>query len=175
MSKYVCLLRGINVGGKNKVEMTKLKMAFETMGFTKVSTYINSGNVLFSGSKPSAKKIEQSLTKAFGFAIPVVLRTAKNIIELNQFLPTEWQNDGVQKTDILFLWDSYDSAESIQKIKVRSGVDILRYFPGTIVWHIDPGLYTKSYMRYFIGTDVYKHMTARNINTVRKLAELLQA
>ena len=55
MKKYIALLRGINISGKNKVSMPLLKVAFEELGFLNVSTYINSGNVLFSSDKEVKK------------------------------------------------------------------------------------------------------------------------
>lgn len=63
---YVALLRGVNVGGKNKVSMSELKVCFEDLGYQNVSTYINSGNILFTSSKSAAalaKEIEATLIK----------------------------------------------------------------------------------------------------------------
>ncbi len=175
--QYVALLRGINVGGNNKVEMRALKMVCEQIGFTDVRTYINSGNVIFSSPKKTnaalAAILEKALHKAFGFAIRVVVRDAAQIRMLAQSLPAIWKNDAEQKTDVLFLWDAYNSKKTLALIKQNSAVDTLRYVPGAIVWHLKKKDYKKSRMRDFIGTDVYKHMTARNVNTVRKIAELL--
>ena len=75
MSKHVALLRGINVGGKSTVSMAKLKTTFEALGFEDVVTYINSGNVVFAGSKPSAATIEKRIEKDFGRDVSVLLRT----------------------------------------------------------------------------------------------------
>ncbi len=175
--RYVALLRGINVGGKHTVPMVKLKKAFEAMGFADVSTYINSGNVLFSADKFSEKTggagIEKELERLFGFEIKTVIRSAAKIQALCKQLPDKWQNDGVQKTDILFLWTGFDSKASLKLLEIDPKVDTLRYAAGAIAWNIDRKHYNKSGMNNFIGTRLYKHMTARNINTVRKLAELL--
>ncbi|MDQ3501393.1 MAG: DUF1697 domain-containing protein, partial [Actinomycetota bacterium] len=74
---YVALLRGINVGGKNKVEMKKLKATFEGAGMTDVTAYINSGNVVFKSTARKAAELEAKLEKAierdFGFSIKVLL------------------------------------------------------------------------------------------------------
>jgi uncharacterized protein (DUF1697 family) len=78
--KYVALLRGINVGGKHPVPMAKLRARCEALGYTDVQTYIQSGNVVFSSTRavtPAA--FEKALQSEFGFAIPVVLRTAKEL------------------------------------------------------------------------------------------------
>ncbi len=94
MPKYVALLRGINVGGNKKVEMTKLKKAFESMGYTDVSTYINSGNVLFTSAKENFDLIEPALAKVFKFSIPVIVRSAANIKSVAKKIPKAgWEND----------------------------------------------------------------------------------
>lgn len=174
MTKYVALLRGINVGGNNKVEMAKLKKVFESLGFANVSTYINSGNILFETDKDElAATIERALRKNFGFDIRVVVRTKKNIDKLCKNIPIEWSNDAAQKTDVLFLWDEFDNKKSIALIKTTD-VDTLLYIDGAIVWNLRKEHYTKSGMHKFISTPLYKHMTARNVNTVRKLGELMK-
>ncbi len=177
MIKYVALLRGINVGGNCKVEMARLKKAFEKLGFENVKTYINSGNVIFESAEKDPRKmndkIEKHLEKTFGFSIKTVLRDASNILMLTKKIPKEWKNGGDQKTDILFLWEDYDSKESLKLIEPKEGVDQLMYLPGAIVWNVDRRQISKTGMKRFIGSKLYKNMTARNVNTLRKLAEML--
>lgn len=61
MNKYIAFLRGINISGKNKIDMSDLKSEFENAGFTNVSTYLNSGNVSFLSNENNLKnKIEES-------------------------------------------------------------------------------------------------------------------
>lgn len=171
--KYVALLRGINVGGNNKVVMSELKKVFETLGFTDVSTYINSGNVIFQSSKKDFSRIEHALKKSFGFEIKVVIRDAKNIKKLSESIPRSFDNNTEQKTDVLFLWEKFNKKSSVNLITVNPKVDTLVYVSGAIVWNIKRADYSKSGMNKFIGTTVYKNMTARNVNTVRKLAKLM--
>ena len=70
-TRYIALLRGINVGGNNIIKMTDLKVVFEEIGFTAVSTYIQSGNVLFSTQEQNKQtieaKIEEHLSKRFDY------------------------------------------------------------------------------------------------------------
>lgn len=174
MAKYVALLRGINVGGNNRVEMKELKNMFEDFDFLNVSTYINSGNVVFETSKMvDARSIEKAIHKVFGFEVKVLVRDSQSFLNLVSNLPTEWENNLEQKTDILFLWDEFDNEKSIGLIKTTE-VDTLKYYNGAIVWNVKREDYKKSGMNKFIGTLVYKNMTARNINTVRKLAVFLE-
>lgn len=177
MQRYVALLRGINVGGNNKVEMKKLKKVFEDLRYTDVLTYINSGNIIFSTQEKNITKltdtIEKAILKHFGFSVKILLRTAKNIKTLSQKIPQEWVNDAKQKTDVLFLWEAFDSKETLKLIKSTIGVDMLIYVQGAIIWNVERKNYTKSGMKKFIGTEIYKNMTARNVNTVRKLGEFM--
>lgn len=175
MKTYVALLRGINVGGNKKVEMAKLKQVFEKLGFERVSTYINSGNVIFSSkSAPIATDLEKVLKKTFGFAIAVVVRDAASIAKVAKAIPKGWDNNPEVRTDVLFLWDEYNKKSSLGLISAHPEADKLKYVDGVIIWQVDRKFYTKSGMRKFIGTPLYKNMTARNVNTVRKLAELMQ-
>jgi uncharacterized protein (DUF1697 family) len=174
MKRYVALLRGINVGGNNKMEMKQLKTTFEKLGFTNILTYINSGNVIFSSLiEPVAKTIEAAIKKDFNLTIPVLLRTTENIKKVYDSIPNTWQNNSEQKTDILFLWEEINSKEVLKKILINPEVDVLDFIDGAIVWHVDRVVYNKSGMHKFITSALYKLMTARNINTVRKLVELI--
>lgn len=174
---YVALLRGINVGGNTKVEMKKLKAFFERMNFADVSTYINSGNVLFRTNHPKstlASRIEKFIEEDFGFPIRVVVRDQTQISEIAEKVPKNWTNDTEQKTDVIFLWDDVDSPKVLQEIVTNPKVDQLIYINGAVIWHIDRAHYNQSGMHKFIGTGIYKQMTARNINTVRKLRDLMK-
>lgn len=178
MNTYVALLRGINVGGNGKVSMAELAKIFESLAFTHVSTYINSGNIIFSTDEHDeqilTKTIEKVLSKKFGFTIPVVLRDKKTLQKLSQSLNDELQNNNEMKTDILFPFNEFNTKKSLTLIASNPEVDTLFYAHGAIVWSVQRSNYTKSGMKKFIGTILYKNMTARNINTVRKLAERMQ-
>lgn len=87
MTIYIAFLRGINVGGHNKIKMAELRRNFEAMGFTRVQTYIQSGNVLFeSGEKEQfiRKHIEHKIEAVFGYAINVVLRTSTELEQITK-------------------------------------------------------------------------------------------
>lgn len=177
MTKYIALLRGINVGGNKKVSMAKLKELFQNLGFHNVSTYINSGNVMFESDEKSDKKlvsiIEAGLIKHFGFEIPIVVRSVDEIRMIAKAIPESWQNNTEQRTDILFLWADFDNKKTLDLIQQTANVDTLIYTKGAIIWHFDRKHYSKSSMHKFIGTTVYKNMTARNVNTVRKIVGMV--
>lgn len=96
-------------------------------------------------------------------------------LELAKKVLAKWQNDKEQKTDILFLRDNFDSKTAIEVLEPVPGVDEVIYVSGALLWNIDRNKQGKSRMQKgFVGSDLYKNMTARNINTVRKLASMLE-
>ena len=93
MPTYIAMLRGINVSGHKMIRMEALRASFGALKFTRVQTYVQSGNVVFRvGNSPVAvlsAKIEQRILRDFGFSVPVFLRTAKELQEVikdNPFL-----------------------------------------------------------------------------------------
>ncbi|MDQ7094036.1 DUF1697 domain-containing protein [Desulfosporosinus sp. PR] len=127
MAVYVALLRGINVGGKNKVKMADLKLAFEEIGLSKVQTYIQSGNVLFESPETEealCRQIENKLEAEFGFHIPVILRTLtelERIIENCPFAAEEvGEAEAASKAESLYvgLLIQPPSQERIEQLSV---------------------------------------------------------
>ncbi len=176
--KYVALLRGINVGGNNKVEMKKLKALFESLGFDDVVTYINSGNVVFGSKKVSpktlAKKIETAIENEFGFTVAVLVRDEKNIATVAKKIPAAWVNNAEMRTDVLFLWSEIDNPKIVKEFEVNAGIEHLKYIDGAVVWNIKKKDYNKSRVpKIMLRKDVYKNITIRNVNTLRKLNDLL--
>lgn len=173
---YVALLRGINVGGKNRVEMARLKKTFETAGCEQVATYINSGNVVFS-DKRSVKILQPLLAKAIaadlGFSVPLILRDQANIKAACQKIPADWTNDTEYRTDVIFLWDAIDDKTVIDKVLHNPAIENLRYLPGALVWNTERKNVRKGSLVKLIENSLYKSMTIRNINTVRKLNALM--
>jgi uncharacterized protein (DUF1697 family) len=173
--KYIALLRGINAGGNRKVEMKKLKALFECLGFENVSTYINSGNAIFEGkgkTQDIRNKIELNLKKEFGFAIPTLVKTVKEIRKITEAIPTKWQNDTRQRTDVAYLFPEIDSKKTIDALPLnRAFIEVL-YVKGAIFWNMDRKNYGKSRLNKIIGHKLYQSMTMRNINTARYLARV---
>ena len=174
--QWIALLRGINIGGQNKVDMKKLVSVAERKGFTNVSTYINSGN-LFLASHEAAATIVQMLENAieteFGLRIKVLLRNKDNISKVAAAIPPTWENGDKMKCDIMFLWPKYDHKNIMSHLAVKPGIDDVRYLDGALIWKVDRENVTRSGMMKLPGTDIYANMTVRNCNTVRKITERL--
>ena len=173
-SVHVALLRGINVGGKNKVEMPRLRGAFEAAGMQQVSTYINTGNVIFAAAdSPDPRTLEHAITEEFGLEIPVLLRSHRAMQEVTTAVPDDWANDDRMKCDVMFLWEDVDRPELVDELDRREDIDDVRYVSGALLWKVDRSNLTRSRMTKLVGTKLYRSMTVRNVNTVRKLAALM--
>lgn len=171
--KHIALLRGINVGGNKKVEMKRLKNIFESLGFAEVSTYINSGNIIFESDKKSkelAEKIEKTLEKEFGFNIPTIVRTKKEIIRIAEAIPKNWKNDSTERTDVAYLFPEIDTKKTVADLPVKKEFIDVRYVKGAVYWNLKRENVYKSQLGKLIGHKLYKSMTIRNINTARFLA-----
>lgn len=174
--RYVALLRGINVGGNNKVPMADLREIVSGVGGEEVRTYINSGNVIFDHTSRSASKIatmiEEGITTELGLQIRVLVMPAKELQRIAGEIPDTWTNDGEVRTDVLFLWNEVDSPGLLDELDIRDGVDEVVHVPGALLWRIDRENRNLSWLNKLVASAPYRSMTIRNANTVRKLAEL---
>lgn len=176
---YIALLRGINVGGKNKIDMKLLKKAFEQAGMNQVETYINSGNIVFTSPSESktelARTLEKAILDSFGLPIKVLVLSFADMQAVMRALPESWTNDDRMKSDVLFLWEDIDDESVLDKLAFKPEIDTVIYVPGAILWSVDRSQVTRSGMTKLIGTVLYRQMTVRNVNTARKIYELMQA
>lgn len=176
---YVALLRGINVGGNNKIEMAKLRLTFERLGFENVKTFIASGNVVFRTSTANeialAETIETAIEKDFRFHVDVLLRDLPNIEKLVKALPDDWAETKETRCYAMFLWQEVDNPKVLEQMPFNPDIEDMKYIPGVVVWHIKRANITKSRVLKIIGTPFYKRLTMRNTNTVRKLYDLMLA
>ena len=118
---YLALLRGINVGGKNKVEMARLKTLFESIGCGDVRTYINSGNVIFTSKRVAARlrtSIEKAIAKEFGFDV----RWCSGIsspVSVAELIPKSWKDDATMRCYVMFLWEEADALTVLERLRSR--------------------------------------------------------
>lgn len=172
--KYIALLRGINVGKTKRIDMKQLKLIFENIGYTGVSTYINSGNIIFE-SPENIKSINDEITSKlsdnFGYPVPLLIKTSRDLKSIVKKIPSSWLNDDIQRTDVAFLFSEIDSDKVINELPVRKEFIDVRYVKGAIFWNLKRENYNKSHLNKIISHKFYQYMTIRNINTVRYLAE----
>ena len=175
-SVNIALLRGINVGGKNRLQMKELAAMFVDAGCQGVRTYIQSGNVLFLSEPALNEKIPSLVSTAimnrFGYAVPVITRTSRElgaVVRANPFVGT---GADVDKLHVVFLSDQPDtaSAESLDPDRspgdefVVAGSEVYLYCPGGFA----RTKLTNSYFDSRLSTT----STTRNWKTVVKLLEL---
>lgn len=174
---YVALLRGINVGGNNKVDMKLLTVAFQQAGMQDVTTYINSGNVIFFDDSHSIMQLttllEAVILSRFNISIKVLLRDVNNIAAVVETLPASWKNDTAMKCDVLFLWESVNNPHTLESLTINQSVEDVLYIPGTLAWRINRSDLSLSRMPKLVGTALYKNITIRNCNTVRAIYLLM--
>ncbi len=183
MSVYAALLRGINVGGKHRVNMAELRKTLEAAGFTKVQTYIQSGNVLFEADGEEAElcnKMEQAIEKRFGFPVPDVLRTSgklRAILDGCPFTAEEIQAaeaaSGVESLYVLMLPASPPPEAVVKLNAVSSGGDRFVVCGRDIYLLVQNGVHNSK-----LAAQVAKlgpSATMRNFKTIKQLALLAKA
>lgn len=171
--KYTCLLRGINVGGHRKVEMKRLRALAEALGYTEVSTYLNSGNLIFSSVyTPDALPLEQAIEKEFGFPVAILIKSSQELRSIVEAIPSDWENDTEWKVDVAYLFPSIDSSGTIDKLPIKKEYVDIHYTPGAIFWRIRRDDLGKSQLAKLASHKIYQEMTIRNINTARYLGGL---
>lgn len=173
---YVAFLRAVNVGGKSIVSMAAIKEALVALGLSDVRTYINSGNVIFStrasGAQQLTARIEKALEDHTGTAIKVLVMDHKTLKHMVDAIPPDWVDDKTMRTYFLLLWKELDDHGILDRLPIKPGVDELRYTPGAVVWRVNRENLGMSRMNRMVGTPLYKKVTIRSANTMRKLNEL---
>ncbi len=166
---YIAFLRGVNVGAA-------IKEALVALGLSDVRTYINSGNVIFSTRASDAQRltarIEKALDQHTGMAIKVIVVDHKTLKRMVDSIPRNWVDDNTMRTYVLLLWKELDDRSILDRLPIKPGVDELKYMPGAVVWRVDRDNVGRSQMNRIVGTPLYKKITIRSANTMRKLNEL---
>jgi uncharacterized protein (DUF1697 family) len=166
VTNYVALLRAVNVGGTGKLPMPELKAMAETLGFTNVRTWIASGNLLFTSSKSEVEvktALEARLEAFAGKPVPVLVRTAQEMAEI---LAADPFPDAHGSRALTYFFDTPLPANTIETVKGRQSERIALGIREIYVDYGDGIRYTK--LKFSAMTTG----TGRNMNTVRKLAEL---
>jgi uncharacterized protein (DUF1697 family) len=176
MSRFVALLRGINVGGRNKIPMAELADCVRLGGYEDVSTYIQSGNVLFSASG-EPRTVESDLSRLiherFAFEIPVVVRSDAEMAAVVAEAPTHY-GDADHRCDVIFLKHPLAAAEAMAAMPPpKEGVDRFAVGPGAVYASRLTARATSSRIGRITASPIYPNVTIRNWNTTRKLHQLL--
>jgi uncharacterized protein (DUF1697 family) len=178
MTTYVALLRGINVGGNNLIKMPALKACFETKGFEQVSTYIQSGNVIFVSPETRTAaltdQIESMLAATFEYIPTVVVRSQKQMRAIVDKVPKGF---GAQPDkylyDVVFLKEPLTARTAMASIDTRPGVDQAQAGTGVLYFSRLTAKATQSRLNKIASSPIYPSVTIRNWNTTMKLRNLM--
>ncbi len=179
LSTTVALLRGINVGGKNRLPMKDLTAMFMDAGCSDVRTYIQSGNVLFEATQTLQKDIPSlisaSILDKFGYQIPVLTRTTqefRDIVEANPFVKAGAEAD---KLHVVFLAD-LPNAEQVETLdQNRSPADEFVVINREIYLYCPDGFAGTKLTNSYFDSRLSTVSSTRNWKTVQKIFELATA
>lgn len=174
MISYVGFIRGLNVGGKNKVAMSDLRFEFEQLNYQSVSTIGNTGVIFFdSDEEVENDALSRQLTDKLGLEIKIVCLTFKKLLKIKSQLPDWWNQEKEWRHNVLFLLDEIDIShltnqfptfdESIEKAFV---MDEAIFWASAFTERKD---YYRSQYSKLMKHKVYKHVTIRNGNTLNKV------
>ena len=179
MTRYALLVRGINVGGKNKVVMAQLRQELTELGLEKVETYINSGNIFFTSTVPKARLVEK--LEAF-FEVHYPFIQSFSLLSLEDFeaeldnLPG-WWNEDLARKDVLFYTEGLDVDQVIEKVDSLELEDEVVHFGKLgIFWgkFSEESYYATAYHKYLLKMPFYRQITIRNAKTFDKIGQMLK-
>ena len=178
-SKFLALLRGINVGGKNLITKDALRQCFEDLGFLSVRTYIQSGNVLFRSDRTSVKEltatVEQALSDRFPYAARSVVLSQRQYKSAIQAAPEDWGRNEGQKHNALFTLRGYTPKRALAQLpSPKNDIERVTTGLGVIFWSVSKSDLTKTTYMKLPAAPIYQQLTIRNHNTVFKLLELFE-
>ncbi len=180
MIRKIAILRGINVGGKRKILMADLKLIFESLNFSNVTTYIQSGNVIFDSDDEMdefalSRKIENKIKEEFGFEVPVIVRTSEELEKLVNENPFCKSNVEIEHLHLTFLKDTPTD-------KCQQAIEAYNFEPDKFaICDKDIFVYCEGkYHQSKLTNNFFEHKletpaTTRNWKTVLKLLALSSA
>lgn len=178
METYAAFLRGINISGKNKIAMPNLKSEFEHLGYTDVSTYLNSGNVVFSSEQENISdiknNIESMISDRFGYAISVYIIKKSTLAEIINNAPEWWGTGDKDKYDNLIFILTNDTPGEIKNIigPASDGIEIIEIYKNVIFWTFERRLYQKcNWWKRTASAGIAERLTIRTANTIKKMCK----
>ena len=179
MTHYALLVRGINVGGKNKVVMAELRQELTELGLGKVETYINSGNIFFTSTDPKCQLVEK-LEAFFEVHYPFIqsfsLLNQEDYEAEVENLP-DWWNEDLARKDVLFYTEGLDVdqvIESVERLELKD--EVLHFGKLGIFWgKFSEETYSKTaYHKHLFKMPFYRNITIRNAKTFDKIGQMLK-
>jgi uncharacterized protein (DUF1697 family) len=176
--RYIALLRGINVGGNNKVPMSELRTCFEAAGYENVTTYINSGNAIFDSEETGLSRLVQTcehvIEQQFGFSVRVSVISEEQLRQALTHAPEWWDKDPASKHNALFVIAPAKADEIMRVVgEAKPEYEQVASYGNVIFWSAPLSTFGRSRWAKIVGTPAYQHITIRNANTAKKLLQLV--
>ena len=175
MKRYIALLRGINISGKNKIPMSELKEGVEKLGFIDVKTYLNSGNVIFSCDEDKAEniaaKIETMIKSLFALDIPVFVISEEDLADILQNAPDWWGNENKEIYDnLIFIMPPACFADVLAEIgEPIEELESIKNYKEAIFWSFGRKDYQKTnWWSKTASAEISRKLTIRTANTIKK-------
>lgn len=179
--KYIALLRGINISGKNKISMPELKKLLEENDYQNVSTYLNSGNIIFecniNNKQTIMNNIHTLIKTKFILDIPVYITTDKELEDILNNSPKWWGSNNKEIYDnLIFIIPPTKYEEVYNTIgSPKEGLEQIEEYNNCIFWSFDLNNYRKSnWWVKTASTNIKDKITIRTANTMRKILEICQ-
>ena len=176
--KYISLLRGINISGKNKIAMSELKKELEQGGYENVVTYLNSGNVIFTSNRKDKDSIRNQIQliikNKFNLEIPIYIMTSQELEELLNHHPEWWGKDDKEIYDnVIFLIPPTTYEDVLNAIGLPNAYEKIQEYKNTIFWSYTLKDYRKTnWWSKTASTNISNKITIRTANTVKKVLEI---
>ena len=179
MIRYIALLRGVNIGGKNKVPMAELKRGFEKIAFEEVKTYLNSGNVIFSSNEDDTQKIgyqiEAMIQNEFDLEIPVFVISTAELIDILHHVPKWWGEDNKEiYHNLIFIMPPAKPSDICNEIgEPKKALEKIESYKDVIFWSFNRKDYQKTnWWSKTASASISTKLTIRTANTVRKIVSM---
>lgn len=179
MMRFALLVRGINVGGKNKVVMAELREELKTIGLDEVETYINSGNIFFTTGLSRTQLVE-CLSTFFEKAYPFIQRfslLSREDYEVECANLPQWWTDEMARKDVLFYTVGLDRQSLEEKLlALKLGDEVLHLGKTAVFWgkYSEESYAKTAYHKQLMKMPFYRQITIRNANTFDKIGRLLK-
>ena len=179
MKRYIALLRGINISGQNKVPMAEIKQGFEEIGYAEVKTYLNSGNVIFSGGETDTirltSQIEAMIKERFLLHIPVFVISQEELKDILHHAPHWWGDDNKEIYDnLIFMIPPATFQDVYHEIgEPKEGLERIQEYKEAIFWSFNRKDYQKTnWWPKTAKANIRSKLTIRTANTVKKIVKM---
>lgn len=179
MKRYIALLRGINVSGKNKVPMAELKKCFESLGVMEVKTYLNSGNVIFSSADKNVTalidQVERMMRRELGLDIPVFIIPQEELADILRHAPDWWGTENKGNYDnLIFILPPATFPDIYYEIGApKEGLEQIQEYQSAVFWSFSRKDYQETnWWSKTARADIGSKLTIRTANTVRRIVDI---